>query len=76
MMGRTLITRLNEPQHYLLSGIGPIQRLILQDNAEIYPSKVFLHTGAMDWMGNGHRPTVLTHSLAINIPIQPALSIP
>ena len=34
----------------------------------IYPSKVFLHTGVVEWMGNGHGSTVLTHSLVINIP--------
>ena len=42
----------------------------------IYPSKAFLHTGAVEWMGNGHGPAVLTHSLVINIPVQPAPTIP
>ena len=50
-------------------------KINLQDNAVIYPSKMFLHTGAVEWTGNGHGPAVLTHSLVINIPIQPAPTI-
>ena len=46
--------------------LGPIQRLIIQDNAAIYPSNV-LHTGTAEWMGNGH---------AFFGPIQPAPNKP
>ena len=56
--------------------LRPIQIQDLQENAVIYPSRVFLHTGVVERMENGYKLAVLIHSLVINIPVQPAPTIP